>query len=44
VGVMRLTLLLAQGNDLAMGDLALGVAGLIAVVAVIVVAIKRRKP
>ena len=40
---MRLALLLAQGNELAVGDLALGVAGLLAVVTVIVVALKRKR-
>jgi hypothetical protein len=41
---MRLALVLAQENGLAIGDLALGVAGVLAVAAVIVVALKRRKP
>ena len=40
---MRLALVLAQGNELAIGDLALGVAGLLAVVTVIVVAVKRKR-
>ncbi|MDX8145560.1 hypothetical protein SAMN04488564_103838 [Lentzea waywayandensis] len=40
---MRLALVLAQGNELAVGDLALGVAGLLAVVTVIVVAVKRKR-
>lgn len=40
---MRLALVLAQGNELALGDLALGVAGLLAVVTVIVVAVKRKR-
>lgn len=40
---MRLALVLAQGSDLAMGDLALGLAGLLALVAVIVVALKRKR-
>lgn len=41
---MRLALVLAQADDLAIGDLALGVAGLLAVVTVVVVAVRRRKP
>ncbi|MFJ8961407.1 hypothetical protein ACIRG5_18660 [Lentzea sp. NPDC102401] len=40
---MRLALVLAQGNELAVGDLALGVAGLLAVAGVIVVALKRKR-
>jgi hypothetical protein len=40
---MRLALVLAQGNELAVGDLALGVAGLLAVVTVIVVAVRRKR-
>ncbi|WP_330273003.1 hypothetical protein OG205_40010 [Lentzea sp. NBC_00516] len=40
---MRLALVLAQGNELALGDLALGVAGLLALVTVIVVAVKRKR-
>ena len=40
---MRLALVLAQGNELAVGDLALGVAGLLALVTVIVVAVKRKR-
>ena len=40
---MRLALVLAQGNELAVGDLALGAAGLLAVVTVIVVALKRKR-
>lgn len=39
---MRLALAFAQ-SDLAMGDLALGVAGVLAVAGVIVVAVLRRK-
>ena len=41
---MRLALVLAQADGLAIGDLALGVAGLLALVVVIVVAVRRRKP
>ncbi|MET9225080.1 hypothetical protein [Lentzea sp. NPDC003310] len=40
---MRVALVLAQGNDLAIGDLALGLGGLVAVVAVIVVALRRKR-
>ncbi|MEU3651050.1 hypothetical protein AB0E59_47375 [Lentzea sp. NPDC034063] len=40
---MRLALVIAQGNELAVGDLALGVAGLLAVAGVIVVALKRKR-
>ncbi|MFD4674718.1 hypothetical protein ACFWNN_33690 [Lentzea sp. NPDC058450] len=40
---MRLALVMAQDDALAMGDLALGVAGLIAIAAVIVVAVKRKR-
>jgi hypothetical protein len=40
---MRLALVLAQGNELAVGDLAMGLAGLLAVVTVIVVALKRKR-
>ncbi|MCR3753388.1 MULTISPECIES: hypothetical protein [Lentzea] len=41
---MRLALVVAQENGLAIGDLALGVGGLLAVAAVVVVMLKRRKP
>ncbi|MFJ5993425.1 hypothetical protein [Lentzea sp. NPDC092896] len=40
---MRLALVIAQGNELAVGDLALGVAGLLAVAGVVVVALKRKR-
>ncbi|WP_434439819.1 hypothetical protein [Lentzea sp. E54] len=40
---MRLALVLAQGNAPAMGDLALGLVGLLAVAGVIVVALKRKR-
>ncbi|GHH45836.1 hypothetical protein [Lentzea cavernae] len=40
---MRLALVLAQADDLAIGDLALGLGGLIALVAVVVVAVKRKR-
>ncbi|MGW6448843.1 hypothetical protein [Lentzea sp. NPDC055074] len=40
---MRLALVLAQADGVAMGDLALGAAGVIAVAAVIVVAVKRKR-
>ncbi|WP_275677346.1 hypothetical protein V1227_34810 [Lentzea sp. DG1S-22] len=40
---MRPDVVLAQADALAIGDLALGVAGLIAVAAVVVVALKRKR-
>lgn len=40
---MRLALVVAQANGMAIGDLALGVAGVLAVAAVIVVALKRKR-
>ncbi|WP_439661196.1 hypothetical protein ACSHWB_06690 [Lentzea sp. HUAS TT2] len=40
---MRVALVFAQENGMAIGDLALGVAGVLAVAAVIVVALKRRR-
>ncbi|MDX3656419.1 hypothetical protein PV646_03780 [Streptomyces sp. ID05-26A] len=40
---MRLALVVAQANGVAIGDLALGVAGVLAVAAVIVVALKRKR-
>ncbi|SDN98672.1 hypothetical protein [Lentzea jiangxiensis] len=40
---MRPDVVLAQADGLAIGDLALGVAGLIAVAAVVVVALKRKR-
>ena len=40
---MRLALVLAQADGLAIGDLALGLGGLIALVAVVVVAVKRKR-
>ncbi|MFI6096754.1 hypothetical protein ACIA8G_14430 [Lentzea sp. NPDC051213] len=40
---MRLAVVLAQQTDLALGDLALGLAGLLAVVTVIVVAVRRKR-
>ena len=38
-----MALVFAQENGMAIGDLALGVAGVLAVAAVIVVALKRRR-
>ncbi|GGM80311.1 hypothetical protein GCM10011609_15260 [Lentzea pudingi] len=40
---MRLALVVAQANGMAIGDLALGVGGVLAVAAVIVVALKRKR-
>lgn len=40
---MRLALVVAQANGMAIGDLALGVGGVIAVAVVIVVALKRKR-
>lgn len=40
---MRLALVVAQANGMAIGDLAIGAAGVLAVAAVIVLALRRKR-